>query len=98
MQLATADGDAPRANGIGAIKEERKLKRSNSFARALGPTMVCVYALLVLKTAQQGFVDSLPLITVRRSRMQTHHFRHYSSSFQSREKLRSFNTLGVRLK
>ncbi len=28
--------------------------------------MVCVYALLVLKTAQQGFVDSLPLITVRR--------------------------------
>ena len=66
MQIATADGEAPLPNGVGAGKEERKLKRSNSFARALGPTMVCVYALLVLKTAQQGFVDSLPLITVRR--------------------------------
>ena len=51
-------------NGIGAVKEERKLMKSDSFARALGPTMVCVYALLVLKTAQQSFVDSLPLITV----------------------------------
>jgi hypothetical protein len=50
---------------MGAVKEERKLMKSQSFARALGPTMVCVYALLVLKTAQQSFVDSLPLITVR---------------------------------
>ena len=64
-QLQTVDAEAPLPNGEAAGKEERKLKRSNSFARALGPTMVCVYALLVLKTAQQGFVDSLPLITVR---------------------------------
>ena len=41
------------------------IMRSESFRRALGPTMVCVYALLVLKTAQQGFMDSLPLFTVR---------------------------------
>lgn len=27
---------------------------------------VCVYALLVLKTAQQAFLDSLPLFTVSR--------------------------------
>ena len=66
MQLQTADAEAPLPNGTANGKEERKLKRSSSFARALGPTMVCVYALLVLKTAQQGFVDSLPLITVRR--------------------------------
>jgi len=64
-QLQTADAEAPLPNGVADGKEERKLKHSSSFARALGPTMVCVYALLVLKTAQQGFVDSLPLITVR---------------------------------
>ena len=69
LQLQTADGEAPMPNGVGNGKEERKLKRSSSFARALGPTMVCVYALLVLKTAQQGFVDSLPLITVRRQNL-----------------------------
>lgn len=27
-------------------------------------SQVCVYALLVLKTAQQAFLDSLPLFTV----------------------------------
>ena len=67
MQLATAHGEAPTPDGVGDVKGERKLKRSSSFARALGPTLVCVYALLVLKTAQQGFMDSLPLITVCRS-------------------------------
>ena len=67
MNGAFQDAEAPLSNGIGAVKEERKLMKSQSFARALGPTLVCVYALLVLKTAQQSFVDSLPLITVRRA-------------------------------
>lgn len=44
-------------------KPKRHLFRRPSFRRAFGPTMVTVYALLVLKTAQQAYLDSLPLFT-----------------------------------
>jgi hypothetical protein len=51
-------------NGEAKEKPQRTpFLRSDSFMAALGPTMVCVYALLVLKTAQQAFLDSLPLFT-----------------------------------
>ena len=62
VETASAAASAPADTGK---KAERSLRKSDSFRRALGPTLVCVYALLVLKTAQQGFVDSLPLFTVR---------------------------------
>lgn len=44
-------------------KPKRPLFRRPSFQRAFGPTMVTVYALLVLKTAQQAYLDSVPLFT-----------------------------------
>ena len=55
----------PCDGGVHAPQCRRRLWRSTSFRRALGPTIVLVYALLVLKTAQQGFLDAFPLLTVR---------------------------------
>ena len=40
---------------------------------------VCVYALLVLKTAQQAFLDSLPLFTVCTANTSVHHRLHVAS-------------------
>ena len=74
MQTSTDETTAEEGTAVAAATAAGKVsehgsskvvvQRDSSFRRALGPTMCCVYALLVLKTAQQAFVDSLPLFTV----------------------------------
>lgn len=62
VTVAEMSTPAPEpANGLSS----RIFQRSKSFQRALGPTIVCIYALILLKTAQQGFTGSLSHVTAR---------------------------------